>query len=162
MNTCSLIPYGYLHICTILVYNRGMNVKALEAYITTLMQQRGLQVQEVTAMAGVKDNYLWRLRNNQIKSPGVAVLRALIIAVKGNINDLSKLLMDDMTEAEAQRLARRWIDADKIDQYRANAAVMSDEELDAAIRDLETEIKNDPSLLQALRVFLAGWRAGRE
>lgn len=135
-------------------------MKALEAYLSTLIHQRGLQVQDVTAQAGVNANYLWRLRNDKIASPGAPVLRQLITAVRGNIDDLALLLRDDMTEREAQRLARRWVDEEgERERYAAEAAAMTDSELEQAIQQLEEAATNDPSVLQAWKIFLAGWKA---
>lgn len=138
-------------------YNRGMNVKAVGAYIAALVDYRDLKTQDVTVAAGVSPNYIWRLKNGRIASPGAETLTALVRAAGGSTEHLQRLLMDDATEQEAIRLAVQWMQ-----QYRAEAASMTDEELDTAIREFEHEARDDRSLLQAWKGFLAGWRAQRD
>ena len=88
-----------------------MNVQAIGVYLDHLIELRGLKIKAVSARAGVKSNYISRLRTGDTQAPSAAILRALTRAAGASWDDVGALLDADASTADAQLLAEAWFRA---------------------------------------------------
>jgi len=77
-----------------------MGVKEVGAYIQGLRKQRGLTQQALAAKAGVGQNYIWRVETGDIKRPSNHHMTALMRALQGNMEEVSRLMAQNGHDEE--------------------------------------------------------------
>lgn len=141
---------------------------AVGQYIRTLRkEQRLTRPIVVTRMAerlGYKVDHttIWRIESGRTSHPHADVLAALVEAVEGDQQEATRLYQDETaraTDGEASALA--WLRRDQVARIDQIAETMPRDELTNIIEELRAEHQRDPSLVQHLRTFLAGWRGAR-
>jgi transcriptional regulator with XRE-family HTH domain len=110
-----------------------MSVQAVGAYIQGLIERHGLTIAAVTAEAGVKPNYLWRLLHAENGNPSALSIARLVRAARGDYDVAMALLLDDEAGEEAGTAAAH--------QPTDDAALLA--RLSPAQRQLLTELARE-------------------
>jgi transcriptional regulator with XRE-family HTH domain len=85
-----------------------MNMQAVGTYIKTLRLAHELTAHEVGITAGTNATYVWRVENNQLKSPGMDLIMRIVAAVRGRGNDILELMVaENPTDDYARALAKQ-------------------------------------------------------
>lgn len=112
----------------------GMSVRAVGGYIQGLIDTSDdLTAAVVAERAGVKPNYIWRLKTGEIQEPSAKIIGLLVKAARGNVERAIELLLNDNATEEDGRGAAT------TPSFRLNArhhevlSRMSADELDALI-----------------------------
>lgn len=139
---------------------------AAGSYIRTLRERRRLTQAEVIERAAqwlngkkIDSTTLWRIETGQKKTRS-DILSAVVEAVEGNSDDVSRLMNDPLaTPADGEDRARQWFDRAEIARMDQIITETKSDDLDRIIGDLREEYQHDPGVLTFLRGALAGWRA---
>ena len=113
-------------------------MEAVGAYFQTLRKALNLSDMDVAAAirelvpdSKVNPNYIWRIEKGELKSPGMVLLAAFSRVVRGNLEDVGRLLLrSDATAEEGRQVAEVWLE---------RMAVYGDEEVLEAIRETRDE-----------------------
>lgn len=109
-------------------------MEAVGAYIRVMAEQRKLKIITVSNAAGVASNYIWRLEHGDTESPSFEIIAALVTAVKGSMEDVRQLLLEQADAARAEALAvKRVMSGGLSPEQRAYLDSLSPEQLDAIV-----------------------------
>ncbi len=124
-------------------------MQAVGVYFKTLRTKRQLSPKDIVnaIMDAAPEldppdvNYVWRIENGKIQSPGFRLIAALTRAVQGNPDDVVRLVLDeDVSADEAERLALAWLSRDQAAQIDELVENHTAEDVLAAIRDMREEL----------------------
>lgn len=102
-------------------------MKDIGKYLEETALANGMTIAGVTSDAGVKANYIWRLKNGKIKNPKMRTLRALTEAARGVWDVITELWDgEDGKPPHADR-----------DTFNALAETLTDEEVPDAIAAIQ-------------------------
>jgi transcriptional regulator with XRE-family HTH domain len=143
-----------------------MNMVAAGSYIRTLREQRRLTQDAVIARAAEQLNgrkidptTLWRIESGLRKTRS-DILSAVVEAVEGNGDDVSRLMRDpNATADDGKSTALALLTAEQRQRIDRIVEGTDPADLAAIIEELRDEYQQSPSLLTFLRGALAGWRA---
>jgi len=125
---------------------------AAGAYLRTLREARGLTRDEVAYQIGTNGVQVMRIEKGEVDTRG-SLLMALARRVQANVDQLSRLLLDDKATAEdGQQLATRWLSSHEIAEIDA----MDAGELDEFIALLDEIRQQDDAALATVRRMLRG------
>lgn len=83
-----------------------MTVAAFSGYIAGLIERHKLTASLVMDAAGVRGNYLYKLRVGAVKEPGAMTVAGLTNAARGNLGTAMHLIIDpDANEEDGKKAA---------------------------------------------------------
>ena len=101
-------------------------MKEIGKYLEDTALANGMTIAYVTSEAGVRPNYIWRLKNGKIKSPKMRTLKALTEAARGAWDVITEL----WDNADGKPAGGR-------DAFKALAETLTDEEIPEAIAAIQ-------------------------
>jgi transcriptional regulator with XRE-family HTH domain len=135
-----------------MVYNGGMGMEAIAAYLRTLRKGSALTQNDVALALGVDDLTVRRWEQAKSEPLGLTLV-ALIKLIKGSLQHL-EVLADATTAAAGEELAHDWLKRIEA-QAREDAKLMTDDELKAAIAALD-KIRDSPDLINRVTAYIEG------
>jgi transcriptional regulator with XRE-family HTH domain len=133
-----------------------MGMVAASAYLQTLREGRKVSRAKLAAQLGVSEMSIWRIEEEG-QEPKAEFFMALVKALGGDPNHLLRLLTEDATQEEGERLARTVLQAQDR-QIGELVAASSDAELDYVLAQLREEAVQDTSFLGFLRRLVGSRR----
>lgn len=113
-------------------------MNGVAAYLRVLREDRGLSREKLAELVGVAGNTIWRIEDGR-QEPGGAILLNLIATLRGNYEDVRRLLSDNDADAKVgEHLAQ---------QYLKEAQAIA---TDPRTAQIVQRLVNDPSFLAAL------------
>ena len=127
---------------------------ATGSYIRTLREAHKLTRAEVAKQTGTSEIQLVRIEKGEQETRG-SLLMALIRSVKGNLEHVARLILDDQATVEdGQRLALQWFTGEEIAELHAVADSVPDHKRKEIADILEELIQREGADLP-LRVLKA-------
>jgi transcriptional regulator with XRE-family HTH domain len=112
----------------------AMSVRAVGGYIQGLIDSHGdLTAAAVAERAGVKSNYIWRLKTGDIQEPSAKIIGLLVRAARGSVERAMELLLRDGATEEDGHAAATTPMFQLSDRHQAVLSQMTEEELDALV-----------------------------
>lgn len=140
-------------------------MEAVAEYIKTLREEQQLtQAQVLDRLADrhgrrVDLTTLWRWESGR-RRPRSDTLNGLVDVLGGSSTDVSDLFNDPAaTAGQGHERAIQWLRRDQHERINEIVQTTPPEELDSIIEELRREYQRNPSLLDHLRSFLAGYGA---
>lgn len=141
---------------------------AAGAYIRTLREEQQLSRPQVVKRMAKQLRYtvdpttIWRIEAGITRDPHASLLTALVEAVGGDQQEVTRLRQNEhATEEDGAAAAMTWLRRDQIDRVDRIVNGTPVDDLAAVIEELRAEHQRNPDVLQHLRTFLAGWRGAR-
>jgi transcriptional regulator with XRE-family HTH domain len=134
-----------------------MSAAAIGAYFRTLRKLRDMSIQQIAELTGTSVSQVSRIETGEQETRG-SLLFAFARAVKANLDDMARLLLDTQaTTEDGEALAREWLGREGEQKVRAFFTALTDAELEAIIVAI-VEIRNDPLKMAKLQGFLDSLR----
>ena len=163
---------------------RTMSLVAAGAYLRTLREAHELSRAKVATLAGTHESQIERIERGGGETRA-SLLLSFAQVVDADLNDLTSLLLgtdltkDDGIQAAQQRLhavvedtrpldeqALELLTEEQLNLMKEIIPTLTDEEFARLVEEIkaavEEESSSDPSLIDALRAFVSGWRARRQ
>lgn len=105
-------------------------MKEAGEYIRSLRKERGMTMQALAGAAGVHPNYIWRVETGDIKKPSNKNLGALVHALKGSMEEVTRLMAlspspEELSASIIDQLGR--LSPKEREEYRRKALELIDE-----------------------------------
>lgn len=113
-----------------------MSLAAAGAYLKALRENRGLSQAEIAAAVGSSERTVIRWEKGD-SQPDASELMQFVNMVKGSIEQLYRLFLDDSTTVEdGRRMATSWLSQESITEIDRRIEEMSTEERETALKVL--------------------------
>ncbi len=124
-----------------------MKMAALAAYLQTIRKHRGISQERLAEQLGTAGVTIWRIENSK-QEPGGELLIKIADAIRANLDDIRRLVIDDnLTEEDGIRMAKAFIDDPERAQIQRTARDVPGERITEALTVLDDLERRNPNLV---------------
>ncbi len=124
-----------------------MKMAALAAYLQTVRKHRKISQERLADQLGTAALTIWRIENAK-QEPGSELLIKIVDAIRANLDDVRRLILDDtLTEEDGIRMARAFLDDPQRAQIQRAVREVPDERITEALGVLDDLERRNPNLV---------------